>query len=79
MRDAHILIATEQDDLIEFHHVYKATDVVRKLYAIRDHATHDEDELPEIAEQDIDVQDDKFKILVETLGEVIVDYMDKKK
>lgn len=76
--DAHILIATEQDDIIEFHHVYKAAEVVSNLYRIRSHAVHEDDDLPPVSSQEIDVDDTKFKILVETLGEVIVDYMKKK-
>jgi flagellar biosynthesis regulator FlbT len=77
--DAHIMIATEQDDLIEFHHVYKATDVISTLYRIRDHQTRDDEDVPSLPEQESGIHDDTFKILVETLGEVIVDYMDKKK
>jgi hypothetical protein len=36
-KDTHILIATEQDDLIEFNHVYNASAVIRDMYTIRDH------------------------------------------
>lgn len=80
LKEWHITIATEQDDLIDFHHVYQPSRVAKDMYYIRDmvrvwvhekaHHTH------EIPVQNID--DEKFKVLVETLGEVIVDYMKKK-
>jgi hypothetical protein len=72
------MIATEQDDLIEFHHVYQASDVVRVLYGIRDAVVVEEQPAYHEPENHEFADDDKFKILVETLGEVIVDYMKKK-
>lgn len=79
-KDSNITIATEQDDMIAFDHVYQADQVVRNLYDIRSEYTHPE--LEEDTEQYDDegntTDDEKFKILVETLGEVIVDYMKKK-
>jgi hypothetical protein len=74
-----VTIATEQDELIEFRHVYQASRVAKEIYYIRDihkspHATPID--IDKITEPHID--DEKFKVLVETLGEVIVDYMKKK-
>lgn len=80
LKEWHITIATEQDEVIDFNHVYQPSRVAKDMYYIRDmvrvwvheksHHTH------EIPVQNID--DEKFKVLVETLGEVIVDYMKKK-
>lgn len=79
-KDWHITIATEQDETIEFRHVYQPTLVAKKLYHICDmvkawlHEPVRHHHEPE--KQNID--DEKFKVLVETLWEVIVDYMKKK-
>lgn len=79
-KDWHITIATEQDEVIEFRHVYQASRVASDIYYIKDmHKTsesvvhHVPVETPETH-----VDDEKFKVLVETLWEVIVDYMKKK-
>lgn len=84
-KDADISIATEQDDLISFDHVYQADQVVKKLYDIReryidtdDRDADDEYDTDEQDETPHTINDEKFHILVETLGEVIVDYMKKK-
>jgi hypothetical protein len=78
LKDSHIIIATEQNDLIEFHHVYQASEVVRVLYSVRDANVTDEPQQYEPEQHELSTDDDKFKILVETLWEVIVDYMKKK-
>ncbi len=83
-KDSHVFIATEQDDLIEFHHVYQADRVIGNLYDIRDtytahqheHVWHEHEDTAHIWLHTTD--DEKFKVLVETLWEVIVDYMQKK-
>ena len=80
-KDWHVSIATEQDEIIEFRHVYQASRVASDIYSIRDmhkawissHAQQIPVEAPESH-----VDDEKFKVLVETLWEVIVDYMKKK-
>jgi hypothetical protein len=77
-KDGHILIATEQDDLLEFNHVYNASTVVRDMYMIRDQHKMPSQEEVSNDDESIWTNDEKFKILVETLGEVIVDYMKKK-
>jgi hypothetical protein len=81
LKDGHITIATEQDELIDFRHVYQPSSVAKDLYYIRDMSrtpTHEKlhpviEEIPTAS-----IDDEKFKVLVETLGEVIVDYMKKK-
>ena len=80
-KDSHVFIATEQDDLIEFHHVYQADEVVWNLYDIRNEYTTNlyEPEPEHQHDHGLSTTDDeKFKVLVETLWEVIVDYMQKK-
>lgn len=78
MKDATVLIATEQDERIVFDNVWRADEVARKMYLLRDAFLFkwddDESEHEELRLAD----DEKFKVLVETLGEVIVDYMKKK-
>ena len=68
-RDEHIYIATEQDDLIEFNHVYNASIVVRDMYDIRDshRIVHNEEVEINQEHSGIGSDDEKFKILVETL------------
>lgn len=57
--------------------MYKADEVAQKAYALRDASLFQEDEDDEPI-QDHLADDEKFKVLVETLWEVIVDYMKKK-
>ncbi len=79
LKDSHIIIATEQDELLEFHHVYKAAYVVKDMYEIRDRHMYPEQHVESEEEEPVaSIDDEKFKVLVETLGEVIVDYMKKK-
>ena len=80
-KDWHVSIATEQDEVIEFRHVYQASKVASDIYSIRD--MHKSWLHSSIQEAPIEnywhhVDDEKFKVLVETLWEVIVDYMKKK-
>lgn len=79
-KDSHISIATEQDDRIDFHHVYEADRIVQKMYHLRDNKIYNtmDDDQEEIQPKDSIADETKFKVLVETLGEVIVDYMKKK-
>jgi hypothetical protein len=73
------MIATEQDDMIAFHHVYDASEIVRELYDIRDdHTESVSREVTPVRSEETIEKDDKFSVLVETLGEVIVEYMKKK-
>lgn len=82
LKDWHITIATEQDDLITFHHVHYPMRVAKDMYHIRDMVKSGINEsILTPSKPDIDhhgIDDEKFKVLVETLGEVIVDYMKKK-
>ena len=80
-KDWHISIATEQDEVIQFRHVYQPARVAGDIYSIRD--KHKSWFAPQIEQAPIEtheshVDDEKFKVLVETLWEVIVDYMKKK-
>ena len=79
-KDGHITIATEQDETIEFRHVYKPSRIAKDMYYIRDmiHMWSHAPAQPVHEVMDHNIDDDKFKVLVETLGEVIVDYMKKK-
>lgn len=76
LKDSTMLISTKQDEIIEFDDVFNADQVAKKMYELRDDSLfqEDEDDEPISGVQD----DEKFKVLVETLGEVIVDYMKKK-
>lgn len=79
-KDWHISIATEQDEVIEFRHVYQASRVASEIYTIRDmHKLWSENHVQHVPiAEESHVDDEKFKVLVETLWEVIVDYMKKK-
>ncbi len=80
LKDGHISFATEQDERIEFRHIYQPALVASKMYSIRDMqlVQEDADSVEEAYDETSEIDDDKFKVLVETLWEVIVDYMKKK-
>jgi hypothetical protein len=61
------MIATEQDELLEFHHVYKASQVVKDMYEIRDHHLYPDSDPEPVEEAEANIDDEKFKVLVETL------------
>ncbi len=77
IKDSTIFISTKQDEVIEFDHVFKADQIAKKMYDLRDDSLFQEDDEDEPINND-GHDDQKFKVLVETLGEVIVDYMKKK-
>jgi hypothetical protein len=69
LKDGHISFSTEQDERIEFHHIYQPALVASKMYAIRDmNMVKDEaDDESDAYDEDHAIDDDKFKVLVETL------------
>lgn len=73
-----IVVRIEHDITFPFQHVSQPKKQAAIIAAWKEQSMYPDAKPEEIVEQPINVRDEKFDVLVETLGEVIVEYMQRK-